>query len=514
VKTVQLFRTCPEVLAFYQDKIRYLHVDEYQDTNYVQYVLLRLLAVKHRNLCVVGDHDQSIYAFRGADVRNITNFEQDFPEYKLIKLEQNYRSTQPILTAANRLIKNNSARHVKKLWTAKKEGAEVEVIEVDDSFSEAAYVADQILRIRERGVSFNQFAVLYRTNAQSRSIEEVFLKADIPYRIYGGVKFYDRKEIKDLLAYLRLLINPQDDISYLRIVNVPRRGIGAVTLAELASYAKQERLSLLEASIRAKEVLRPLVFNALEKLYNLLSTLRANMKDFPVSLLAKEVLQKTGYQDSLVAEKSLEAEARLENLEEFINVARGFEQRSAEKDLLTFLTELALVTELEEEQQEEAVSLMTLHTAKGLEFSYVFILGLEEGFLPHSRTLLKESEIEEERRLAYVGITRAQKELYLLHAKSRYRFGQVESSSPSRFLREMVFIKSTFKHPKQQLTPKVGTNAAATWQQGDKVMHKKWGEGVVVQVLGIDEAQELNVSFAPPIGIKKLLARYAPLSKL
>ncbi|MFC9274399.1 DNA helicase PcrA, partial [Bacillus spizizenii] len=431
--TIKLFDRVPEVLEFYQRKFQYIHVDEYQDTNRAQYMLVKQLAERFQNLCVVGDSDQSIYRWRGADITNILSFEKDYPNASVILLEQNYRSTKRILRAANEVIKNNSNRKPKNLWTENDEGIKISYYRGDNEFGEGQFVAGKIHQLHSSGTrKLSDIAILYRTNAQSRVIEETLLKAGLNYNIVGGTKFYDRKEIKDILAYLRLVSNPDDDISFTRIVNVPKRGVGATSLEKIASYAAMNGLSFFQAIQQVDFIgVSAKAANALDSFRQMIENL-TNMQDYlSITELTEEILDKTEYREMLKAEKSIEAQSRLENIDEFLSVTKNFEQKSEDKTLVAFLTDLALIADIDQlDQQEEesggkdAITLMTLHAAKGLEFPVVFLMGLEEGVFPHSRSLMEEAEMEEERRLAYVGITRAEQELYLTNAKMRTLFGR------------------------------------------------------------------------------------------
>lgn len=544
--TVQLLKQEPEVKDYYQKKFQYIHVDEYQDTNHVQYVLVKLLAEQHRNICVVGDSDQSIYRFRGADISNILNFERDYPDAKLIKLEQNYRSTKKILQAANHLIAHNTERKPKDLWTENEDGAPIRLFEASSEHDEAYYVAETILKGKKEGLSYRDFAVLYRTNAQSRVIEDVMLKANIPYTVVGGIKFYERKEIKDILAYLRLIVNPNDDLSLQRIINVPKRGIGAATLEKIASYASSHGLSLFGALLEIEEIgLTKRAMGPLTHFVSMIRELHAMIEYLSAVEITEEILQRSGYREELKKEQTLEAASRIENIDEFITVAQEFENRNEDKSLVAFLTDLALISDIdaldepaEEDKPSDAVALMTLHSAKGLEFPVVFLVGMEEGIFPHMRSLDDEVEMEEERRLAYVGITRAEKELHLTRARMRTIYGQTNMNLPSRFLSEVPeeFLEKVGEKeaatPFGSSAPYAGTAGygatsmtmrsplrshgaeQADWTVGDKAEHKKWGIGTVVKVQGEGEDMELNIAFPAPVGVKKLLAKYAPIQKV
>ncbi|MGG0237990.1 DNA helicase PcrA [Bacillus rhizoplanae] len=543
--TIQLFERIPEVLEFYQRKFQYIHVDEYQDTNRAQYILVNKLAARFKNLCVVGDSDQSIYRWRGADIANILSFEKDYENAQVILLEQNYRSTQSILNAANAVIENNMNRRPKKLWTDNQVGSKISYYRAATEKDEAYFVAKKIrdeVQIGNR--KYTDFAVLYRTNAQSRMVEEIFLKSNIPYKIVGGIKFYDRKEIKDILAYLRLIANPDDEISFARIINVPKRGVGATSIDKIINYGVQNGLSLTAVLDEIEHVglsakITKTVAEFAKQLHNWV-----NMQEYlSVTELVEEVLDKTGYRDALKNERTLESEGRLENLEEFLSVTQTFESQSEDKSLVAFLTDLALVADIDRVDEDptagEEVILMTMHSAKGLEFPVVFILGLEEGIFPHTRSLMEEDEMQEERRLAYVGITRAEEELYVTNAQMRTIFGRTSMNAESRFISEIpeglietlhevkpkresfstkskstttttVRSRSAFVRPAVQTTggEQIG------WSVGDKASHQKWGIGTVVSVKGEGDAKELDIAFPSPIGIKRLLAKFAPVTKV
>ncbi|MEI2461403.1 DNA helicase PcrA [Bacillus subtilis] len=540
--TIKLFDRVPEVLEFYQRKFQYIHVDEYQDTNRVQYMLVKQLAERFQNLCVVGDSDQSIYRWRGADITNILSFEKDYPNASVILLEQNYRSTKRILRAANEVIKNNSNRKPKNLWTENDEGIKISYYRGDNEFGEGQFVAGKIHQLHSTGKrKLSDIAILYRTNAQSRVIEETLLKAGLNYNIVGGTKFYDRKEIKDILAYLRLVSNPDDDISFTRIVNVPKRGVGATSLEKIASYAAINGLSFFQAIQQVDFIgVNAKAANALDSFRQMIENL-TNMQDYlSITELTEEILDKTEYREMLKAEKSIEAQSRLENIDEFLSVTKNFEQKSEDKTLVAFLTDLALIADIDQlDQQEEesggkdAITLMTLHAAKGLEFPVVFLMGLEEGVFPHSRSLMEEAEMEEERRLAYVGITRAEQELYLTNAKMRTLFGRTNMNPESRFISEIPDDllenlnekKETRATSARKMQPRRGpvsrpvSYASKTggdtlnWAVGDKAGHKKWGTGTVVSVKGEGEGTELDIAFPSPVGVKRLLAAFAPIEK-
>ncbi|MCY9207895.1 DNA helicase PcrA [Bacillus subtilis] len=540
--TIKLFDRVPEVLEFYQRKFQYIHVDEYQDTNRAQYMLVKQLAERFQNLCVVGDSDQSIYRWRGADITNILSFEKDYPNASVILLEQNYRSTKRILRAANEVIKNNSNRKPKNLWTENDEGIKISYYRGDNEFGEGQFVAGKIHQLHSSGKrKLSDIAILYRTNAQSRVIEETLLKAGLNYNIVGGTKFYDRKEIKDILAYLRLVSNPDDDISFTRIVNVPKRGVGATSLEKIASYAAVNGLSFFQAIQQVDFIgVSAKAANALDSFRQMIENL-TNMQDYlSITELTEEILDKTEYREMLKAEKSIEAQSRLENIDEFLSVTKNFEQKSEDKTLVAFLTDLALIADIDQLDQKEeesggndAITLMTLHAAKGLEFPVVFLMGLEEGVFPHSRSLMEEAEMEEERRLAYVGITRAEQELYLTNAKMRTLFGRTNMNPESRFIAEIPDDllenlnekKETRATSARKMQPRRGpvsrpvSYASKTggdtlnWAVGDKAGHKKWGTGTVVSVKGEGEGTELDIAFPSPVGVKRLLAAFAPIEK-
>jgi DNA helicase II / ATP-dependent DNA helicase PcrA len=541
--TIQLFQRVPEVLEFYQRKFQYIHVDEYQDTNRAQYMLVKLLASRFQNLCVVGDSDQSIYRWRGADIANILSFEKDYPRATVIFLEQNYRSTKRILQAANEVIQKNSNRKPKNLWTENHDGEKISYFRADTEQTEAQFVTGKIKEMTESGKrKYSDFAILYRTNAQSRVMEEVLLKSNIEYSIVGGIKFYDRKEIKDILAYLRLISNPDDDISLIRVINVPKRGVGATSVDKIARYAQDHDISMFRALEEADFIgLSPKITKAVIEFKEMVKGYTAMQEYLSVTELVEEILEKSGYIDMLKAEKSIESQSRLENLDEFLSVTKSFEQSNDDKSLVAFLTDLALVADIdkldEDDQPKDSVILMTLHAAKGLEFPIVFLMGMEEGVFPHSRSLMEEDEMEEERRLAYVGITRAEEQLYLTNAQMRTLFGQTKMNPVSRFIQEipaellddvMAEKKSAFTPfgksakaptrpaPRKPVSRPVQTTTggeSVAWQVGDKAQHKKWGTGTVVSVKGSGDSVELDIAFPSPMGIKRLLAKFAPIEK-
>lgn len=542
MKTIELFTQHADVLDYYQNRFHYIHVDEYQDTNNTQYQLVTMLAAKFKNLCVVGDSDQSIYRWRGADIKNILSFEKDYPNAKVIMLEQNYRSTKTILRAANEVIENNTSRYPKALRTDNAEGERIVLYRAYNEQEEARYVVQTIQSLMKREqYKIGDFAILYRTNAQSRAMEEVLVKANLNYQIVGGTRFYERKEIKDLLAYLRLIANNADDLSLARIINEPKRAIGATTFDKIAGYAFERDMPIYQALGESLFIgLTARAANAVDGFYNMMQDLTQLQHELPLTELVQEVLKRTGYREMLTGDKSIEAQSRLENINEFLTVTQAFEQQSEEQSLVAFLTDLALIADidkLDEEESQGEIILMTMHAAKGLEFPVVFIIGLEENIFPHSRTLDDDDELEEERRLAYVGLTRAEQRLYLTHAQTRSIFGRTSYNPPSRFLQEISpdIIESVSKSqatpPPFSLAgkprraaytgPSVTTRksslsstgaASEEWRVGDKAAHKKWGVGMVVSVKGEGESTELDIAF-PNDGIKRLLAKFAPITK-
>lgn len=565
--TVQLFQQHEHVLRYYLDKFRYILVDEYQDTNHAQYVLIKLLASERRNLCVVGDDDQSVYKWRGADIRNILDFERDYPEAKVVKLEQNYRSTQKILDAANVLVKNNASRKEKALWTENGEGQPLVCYVGDDERDEANYVVERIQRLHDlEGRPYNDFAVLYRTNAQSRALEESFMKAAAPYRIFSGLKFYQRLEIKDVLAYLRVLANSADQVSFARILGAPKRGLGDSALEKILQYADEQGMPVLDAILEADYIpdLPSRAKKPLLQFAHLLQELRLYAREAPVTDLVEAILDKTGYKAALQGADTPEAAARLENLLEFLSVTAEYDAKAEREGgdasagdrgeevptpgLSGFLEQVSLVSDIDElDQREEAAALMTMHSAKGLEFPVVFIVGLEEGVFPSSRSLLDPLELEEERRLCYVALTRAKEKLYLCNAEMRLLYGRTQYNRPSCFLGEipaaliteidpldpprrqgkrgMQQEKKTQGKNTDRLTPlgsgpwekgfgsPVVSKAAVEHRVGDKVEHAAFGRGVIVSIKGEGNQAELSVVFDGG-GIKKLLAEYAKLTKL
>jgi len=526
-KTVFLFQAHPRILGRYQDRFQYILVDEYQDTNHAQYTLVNLLASKYRNLCVVGDDDQSIYGWRGADIGNILSFEKDYPEAKVVKLERNYRSTQNILSAASHVVAYNRGRKEKTLWTDKGSGEAITLLESLDEQIEAMAVLDKLQAERSQNLRvLSDFAILYRINAQSRSFEDQLRRMGLPYVIVGGVRFYERKEVKDILAYLRVIANPNDALSLRRIINVPKRGIGQATLEKIEALAAEKGLGLLRALGQASQIedLRGRIQESLGELHGLFESLRERAARMDVDELVREVVERTGYLTELVAEGTVEAQTRAENVRELVAAAEEFVLRSQETSLQAFLEEVSLLTSVDTwDQEANAVTLMTLHSAKGLEFPVVFIAGLEEGLFPLSRSMESPEELEEERRLFYVGMTRAQEKLFLSLAHRRRRYGGGVGSLRSRFVDEVPpelvemegyglsgwslrqgaeFEDSRLTEPEDDYVPRVHV--------GSLVRHPKFGVGKVVDLSGFAETLKLTVVFeggAP----KKLMARYAHL---
>ncbi|MFF2877916.1 DNA helicase PcrA [Gottfriedia sp. NPDC057991] len=527
--TINLFERVPEVLQYYQRKFQYIHVDEYQDTNHAQYKIVKLLAEQFKNICVVGDSDQSIYRWRGADISNILSFEKDYEKAQVILLEQNYRSTQTILDAANAVITNNSNRKAKKLWTENGQGTPIHYFRAASEQDEGYFVAGKLAEWKKEGVrQYGDVAILYRTNAQSRAMEEVLVKSNIPYKMVGGVKFYDRKEIKDILAYLRFIANPDDEISFSRIINVPKRGVGAASVDKIINYSIMNDLSLSDTLEQIDFVgLSGKITKAVGDFHAMTKNWQQMLDYLSVTELVEEILDKTGYIQVLKDENTIESASRIENIEEFLTVTNAFEESSEDKSLVSFLTDLALVSDIDqadkEESQADEVILMTLHSAKGLEFPVVFLIGLEEGIFPHSRSLMDEEEMEEERRLAYVGITRAEKDLYITNAQTRTLYGRTSVNQESRFINEIpdelldrankkvVTERRVVSRPAVAMKTTGGESLG--WRVGDKASHGKWGIGTVVSVKGDGEAMELDIAFPSPVGIKRLLAKFAPITK-
>ena len=533
---VKLLQSNEAVLDKYSKRFRYVMIDEYQDTNHAQYLLAQLLASHWKNIAVVGDADQSIYAWRGADIQNILDFEKDYPNCTSIKLEQNYRSTKIILDAANAVIENNEGRPKKNLWTDKTEGAKIQHFTAQSEHEEAAFIGDAIAKKHDiHGVPYGDMAILYRTNAQSRVLEEALIKRALPYIMVGGTKFYDRKEIKDVLAYLRVLYNPFDDLSLLRIINVPKRSIGATTVAKLQDYARANGTSLFMTltQLHLVDTIKGKTKEKLEEFGILIFTLVAEMEDKTVLDILESILDRTGYLAQLEESTDPQDQARAENIGELLSVAKDFQDTNPSGTVEDFLEQVALVNDVDSFEQEEAkVTLMTLHAAKGLEFPIVFLCGLEEGLFPHSRTLMNPEEIEEERRLAYVGITRAEKELYISNATTRTVFGRTSSYLPSRFIDEIPAelvdslrakrripddIKPTVpRHmsvaSRPVTKPIIRNEVIADWKVGDTAIHSKWGNGKVVNVSGEGAGMKLTIEF-PTQGVRVVMAKFAPVKK-
>ena len=557
-QTVQLFKLHPEVLEHYQERFRYILVDEYQDTNRAQYQLVNMLASRYRNVCVVGDADQGVYSWRGATIKNILDFERDYPDAAVFLMEQNYRSTQNILGIANALIEHNVHRKPKSLWTEAGNGELAVLYRAEDEHDEAFFVIDEIERLRQsEGFRYGDVAVFYRTNAQSRVIEDVLMRVGAPYRVFGGVRFYQRKEIKDVLGYLRLLLNPQDVISFRRVVNMPKRGIGDATVSAVESFAREEGISVIDAAHRVDEIatLAARAKGAVAGFVQVMDALQGHLDDGAGPPRMVEFAgQESGYLAELEEDRTVEAQGRIENLQEMAGVAAEIMAREPDTDLAGFLEQVSLVGEQDEYDEEESViTLMTLHIAKGLEFPVVFMVGMEDGIFPHYRSMTDAAALEEERRLAYVGITRAQRRLYLCHAWSRTLFGQTQYNPASRFLAELPEHLLELKEHESRSRPRrdgrppartkaersysvvglPGTSGATDvepgWSAprpagvskrepvgisaGDTVIHERWGEGVVTTVSGMGDDAEATISFSD-VGEKRVLLAYAPLTKV
>jgi DNA helicase II / ATP-dependent DNA helicase PcrA len=562
-ETVRLFDQHPAVLEHYQERFRYLLVDEYQDTSRAQYRLVNQLAGKHRNVCVVGDADQGVYSWRGATIQNILDFERDYPEAAVFLMEQNYRSTQRILEVANALIAHNQQRKPKELWTDAGAGELVVSYKAEDEHDEAFFVASELERLRDQeGYRYRDVAIFYRTNAQSRVIEDVLMRVGTPYRVFGGVRFYQRKEIKDVLAYLRLLVNPQDVISFRRVVNTPKRGIGDATVAALESFAREEEIDVVEACSRVDEIstLGTRARGAVVGFTSIMAALRHHLDDGAgPARMVEFAAQESGYLLELEEDRTVEAQGRIENIQELSGVAQEIVAREPDVGLEGFLEQVSLVGEQDEyEEDASTVTLMTLHIAKGLEFPIVFIVGMEDGIFPHFRSMTDQAQLEEERRLAYVGITRAQERLYLTHAWSRTLYGQTQYNPPSRFLSELPEQLLDLRESEGDRRSRVGRGhggqasgsarasgggytviglpgqegetrvdrdwtppkptgvakrAAPAIQPGDTVVHERFGEGVVLAVSGAGDDAEARVAFSD-VGEKSLLLAYAPLTKV
>lgn len=533
---VKLLQTNAAVLDKYSKRFRYVMIDEYQDTNHAQYLLAYLLSSYWKNIAVVGDVDQSIYAWRGADIQNILDFEKDYPNCTSIKLEQNYRSTKIILDAANAVIDNNEGRPEKNLWTDKVDGPKIQHFTAQSEHEEAAFIGDTITKKHDvHGVPYGDMAILYRTNAQSRVLEEALIKRALPYTMVGGTKFYDRKEIKDVLAYLRVLYNPFDDLSLLRIINVPKRSIGATTVSKLQEYARANGTSLFMTltQLHLVDSIKGKTKEKLEEFGILIFTLVAEMDDKSVLEILESILDRTGYLAQLEESTDPQDQARAENIGELLSVAKDFQDTNPTGTVEDFLEQVALVNDVDSfEQEESKVTLMTLHAAKGLEFPIVFLCGLEEGLFPHSRTLMNLDEVEEERRLAYVGITRAEKELFISNATTRTVFGRTSSYLPSRFIDEIPeelvdSLRAKRKvpddikrHVPQHMSvtsrpvtkPIIRNEVIADWKIGDTAIHSKWGNGKVIGVAGEGAGMKLTIEF-PTQGVRVVMAKFAPVKK-
>lgn len=505
---IELFKKNPDILNKYQDLYQYILIDEYQDTNEAQYILTKMLSAKNRKITCVGDDSQSIYSFRGANYKNILNFEKDYKDAKTILLEQNYRSTSNILDAANQVIKNNKMRKDKNLWTSRGIGEKIKYYRAYNERDEAQYVIRKIKELTNRNVEYKDIAVLYRTNAQSRVLEEEMLKENLPYRVIGSFYFYSRKEIKDLIAYLRLIHNSKDNVSLLRVINTPKRGIGLKTIENLTIQADAMGVSIYEAISSGKEL----------EFKNLIEKLKEMSKDLTLTELIDKILEASGMKKELEDEKTLEAEVRLENLEEFKSITKTFEEREGLISLEDFLLEISLISDVEEYKDDpNRISLMTVHSVKGLEFDHVFVVGMEEGIFPHINSLMDNSELEEERRLCYVAITRAKDDLHLVNARRRTLFGKEQINPVSRFLGEINkdLIETNVKDELPQKEEKINTGEMfreedVDYQVGDFVYHETFGTGKVVEVTNT----LVSVAFKHPHGIKKLMKNHKKLSKV
>lgn len=553
VNTVRLFEENPDALEYYQKKFRYIMVDEYQDTNNAQYRLVSLLSGAHRNLCVVGDDDQSIYKFRGANIRNILDFEQEFPDAKVIKLEQNYRSTQTILNAANDVIAHNRKRKGKNLWTEGAEGDKIYFYDAENEHDEGRFIAREIDRIVSEGTrQFSDFVILYRTNAQSRVLEEMLLKQGIPYRVLAGLRFYDRKEIKDIIAYLRVIHNPADSVSLKRIINEPKRGIGATTVGYAQDIADSLGTSIYDVIKEANmysELLRASV--KLTDFTAVIDLLRRSQPEMRLVDFVDMVLDKTGYRQALMLENSIESQSRLENLDEFMSVVKEYEASAEDPSLSDFLESVSLISDIDNyDEDQPAVTLMTIHSAKGLEFPVVFLAGMEEGLFPGTRSMVDEEEIEEERRLCYVAITRAKQNLYITKAQARMIFGQTTYPRVSRFVQEIPqellfefggrkkkvaqavslggaerskILKNTIAQftnaTKSSLFESFdvrktgGSGGKLDYKEGDTVMHKKFGKGKVLSITPLGNDHKVQIQFESG-DTKNLMAMFANLKKV
>lgn len=500
-----LFKNHKEVLMEYQERFKYILIDEYQDTNEAQYILTKMISAKYKNICVVGDNDQSIYSFRGSNYQNILNFEKDYENPEVIMLEENYRSTKTILKAANDVIKNNKQRKDKNLWTENAEGTKIHYHRLSNEKEEALDIVEEIEKLINNGVSKEEIAILYRTNAQSRTLEDAMLKANIPYKVVGSFYFYNRKEIKDLISYLKVLYNPKDDVSLLRIINVPKRGIGLKTIENLINKASIEGKCIYDVITSGKE---KIFKDIIEELMLLKET-------SSLTELVEYILEKTGMRLELETEKTIESEVRLENLEEFKSITKTFEEKNGIISLEEFLGEISLVSDVEEyKNKTDVVTLMTVHSAKGLEFDYVFLAGMEESIFPHNNSLLDLEELEEERRLCYVAITRARKELFITNARKRILFGNDNYNAPSRFLDEisgeLLETNTKIIDNNKDLKIENTIDKNATYNIGDHIVHDTFGNGVVISV----EKKILTIAFPHPIGIKKLMKGHKSIRKV
>ena len=499
---IVLFRQNPDVLKNYQEKYKYILIDEYQDTNEAQYILTKMISAKYKNICVVGDPDQSIYAFRGSNYRNILNFEKDYKNTKTIMLEKNYRSTKNILTVANDIIKNNTARKEKKLWTENEDGEKIYYHRSENEKDEAFYVMTQIRELMKVS-PLKEVAVLYRTNAQSRNMEEALLRENIPYKVVGSFYFYKRKEIKDLIAYLNVIYNQDDDINLLRVINVPKRGIGLKTIENLVNKANDENKSIYQIISSGKEL-------EFKKIIDELIELKDSSS---LTELVDHVLEKTNMKKELITEKTLEAEVRLENLEEFKSITKNFEEKNGIISLEEFLEEISLVSDIEEHKNNnEVVTLMTVHSAKGLEFDNVFIIGLEEGIFPHVNSFQESASLEEERRLCYVAVTRARKKLWLINAKRRMLYGLENANPESRFIKEINedHLNKDISNKEIKIFKPKMIDESIDYLMGDKVIHDKYGVGVIVNI----ENKILTIAFSHSHGIKMIIKGHKSIRKV
>ena len=508
IQPLRLFQDHPDILKKYQEQFQYILIDEYQDTNQPQYLLSKMISAKSRNICVVGDNDQSIYSFRGANYRNILNFEKDYKDAKVVLLEENYRSTQNILNAANSVIKNNKKRKEKNLWSSNEIGPKIQYFRAYDEKNEAHFVSQEMKKLHDEGVNYSDMAVLYRTNAQSRVMEEELLKENLPYRIVGSFFFYNRKEIKDLISYLRLIYNSDDDISLTRVINVPKRGIGLKTIETLGKRADLEQKSLYDTIEFGKEL----------EFKKIVEELKELEKSSSLTELVDLVLEKSGMRQALKDEKTLEADIRLENLEEFKSITKNFEESYGISSLEDFLMEISLVADMSEHKDNgDAVTLMTVHSVKGLEFDNVFVIGLEEGIFPHMNSMMESDGIEEERRLCYVAMTRAKKRLYFVNAKRRMLFGRDQVNPPSRFVGEVNedYIDIEEKNEKPTVFKKINKKEYMNQEDieytvGEHVMHDTYQEGVVISI----NKSVITIAFAHPYGIKKLMKNHKSIHKM